>query len=269
MKTTQASAKMFRSPAVVADPTPMPDSAILLTAAGGSDACRSLRPPWSSALDSSRPWGSQTGRPRTALGGASERRRLERDLHDGVQTELVALIVKLALAHDDPDTPPALADMLAEFENRAQFVLDLVRNIARGIYPPVLADFGLREALRGLAARGAADMRLVGTAPRSTDEAEEAVYFACSEAIQNVVKHAGAKSRVTLRLFDRHGSLVVRIADDGDGFDLDQAHQGAGVRNMRDRIEDLGGTFKLASKPGCGTVLTLSLPWPPPADRRP
>jgi signal transduction histidine kinase len=196
------------------------------------------------------------------LGGASERRRLERDLHDGVQSELVALIIKLAAAQQHPETPPALVPMLAAIEGRAQAALDSVRNIARGIYSPVLADFGLGQAMRAQAARAAVSMRLVGTAPRGTEEAEEAVYFACSEALQNVVKHAGDGARVEFGLLHRHASLVVRISDDGRGFDPDQATDGVGMQNIRDRIADLGGTFELASKPGCGTVLTLKLPWP-------
>ena len=209
---------------------------------------------------------TKTRRARTGLGRATERRRLERDLHDGVQSELVALIVKLALAQQDPETPPALVHTLAAIEARAQAALDSVRNTARGIYPPALADFGLDEALRAHAARAAVSMRLVGTAPRGTEEAEEAVYFACSEAIQNVVKHAGDGARVVLRLH-YHGSLVVRVSDDGKGFNPDQATEGVGLQNIRDRIEDLGGTFELASNPGCGTVLTLALPWPTKADR--
>jgi len=209
------------------------------------------------------------GRARTGLGGASERRRIERDLHDGVQSELVAVIVKLAVAQQDPSTPSELAAVLADVERRAQAALDSVRNIARGIYPAVLADFGLREALCAHPARGATRTSVIGTAPRSTAEAEEAVYFACSEAIQNVTKHAGDGSRVALRLHHGHSCLAVRISDDGDGFDPEQTTEGAGLHNMRDRIEDLGGTFELASKPGCGTVLTLSLPWPPGRGRRP
>ena len=98
----------------------------------------------------------------TAVPLADERRRLERDLHDGVQNELVALIVKLALAQQDAETPPALVEMLAGLEARAQAALDSVRNIARGIYPPPLADFGLAKALRAQAARAAVDVRLKG-----------------------------------------------------------------------------------------------------------
>jgi signal transduction histidine kinase len=190
-----------------------------------------------------------------------DRRRWERDLHDGVQNELVALIVKLALAQQDPGTPPALVEMLAGLEARAQAALDSVRDIARGIYPPLLAAFGLAEALRAQAARAPVDVSLEGTAPRGSEAAEEALYFACSEAIQNAAKYAGRGTRVTLRFRHGQGSLRVRLADDGRGFDPARTPEGAGLRNIRDRIEDLGGTCKVASSPGRGTVLTISLPW--------
>jgi signal transduction histidine kinase len=204
---------------------------------------------------------------RSAIGGAGERQRLERDLHDGVQTELIALIVKLAVARQDPDTPPALADTLAGLEAHAQTALDSVRNIARGIYPAILADFGLPEALRAQARRAGVDLSILGSAPRSSEGSEEAVYFACSEAIQNAAKHAGSGARCTLRLRHHAQSLAVQIADDGRGFDPDRTPGRGGLQNIRDRIAELGGTVKLASKPGRGTILTLSLPWPMAADQ--
>jgi signal transduction histidine kinase len=208
---------------------------------------------------------------RTRLVGTAhaERRRLERDLHDGVQSELVALIVKLALAHQDPETPPALMHTLAELEAHAQSALDSVRDIAQGIYPTLLADLGLREALRAQAMRVAIRMRLEGTAPRSTERTEEAVYFSCSEAIQNVAKHAGFGAHVALRLDYLDGTLAVRMADDGRGFDPVRTAYGAGLRNIRDRIEDVGGSSTVTSDPGRGTVLTISLPWPPRGDPGP
>jgi signal transduction histidine kinase len=98
------------------------------------------------------------------------------------------------------------------------------------------------------------------------DAAQEAVYFACSEAIQNVANHAGRGAQVTLRLRHDHGSLTERIADDGRGFDPARTPSGAGLQNIRDRIEHLGGTVKIASSLGHGTVLTISLPWPAGAD---
>ena len=137
-----------------------------------------------------------------------------------------------------------------------------MRNIARGIYPRLLAGFGLAKALRGQAARAPVDASLEGTAPRSTEEAEEAVYFACSEAIQNVAKHAGRPAHVTLRLRYAHGVLTVGVADDGRGFDPSLSTEGAGLQNIRDRVKDVGGTLKVDSTPGHGTVLAVSLPWP-------
>lgn len=230
---------------------------------------RALRSLVLSASDSNPMPAARPARAANPVPSADERRRWERDLHDGVQNELVALIVKLALAQQDPETPPALVEMLAGLQARAQAALDSVRNIARGIYPPLLADFGLAQALRAQAARATVDVRLMGSAPRGTEAAEEAVYFACSEAIQNAAKYAGRAAQVTLRLRHEQGSLAVRIADDGRGFDPAHTPEGAGVQNIRDRIEDLGGTFEVASSPGHGTVLTISLPWPTAADRRP
>jgi signal transduction histidine kinase len=205
------------------------------------------------------------------VGDVNEHRRLrrvERDLHDGVQNELVALIIQLAVAAQDPQTPPGLATALARIEARAQAALDAVRSIARGIYPPLLADFGLAEALRGPAARAAIRVSLIGGVPRSTEEAEEAVYFSCSEAIQNASKHAGLSARMTLWLYHHTRTLTALITDDGRGFDPVQAPEGGGLESIRDRIEGLGGSFAVASEPRRGTVLTISLPWPPRADRR-
>jgi signal transduction histidine kinase len=206
---------------------------------------------------------ARTHRP---LGTADERRRLERDLHDGVQNQLVALIVRLGLAADNPATPPAIADILIDLQARAQGTLDSVRNLARGIYPRLLADLGIREALRAQAAGADVNVSLHGSAPRSTEAVEEAVYFACSEALQNAAKHAGRGAAVELWLEHWHQTLAVRIVDDGQGFDPARAAAGVGIRNIRDRISSVGGTFELGSKPGSGTVLTISVPWPP-ADR--
>lgn len=199
---------------------------------------------------------------------AAERRRIERDLHDGVQNELVALIVKLALARQSPRTPPELGDELAGLEARAQSALDAVREIVRGIYPPLLSDFGLEVALRSQAARAAIHVSIVGFASRSNEQAEEAVFFCCSEAIQNAAKHAGPSAKVKLSLQHQDGTLAVRIADDGRGFDPARTPEGGGLRNIRERIDAVGGMFKLVATPGHGTVLTMSLPWPAAAGGR-
>ncbi|MGO9886532.1 MAG: sensor histidine kinase [Solirubrobacteraceae bacterium] len=140
--------------------------------------------------------------------------------HDGVQGELVALIVKLTLAEQDPSTPPALAGTLSELVARTEAALHFVGEIAHGIYPSPLAAFGVLEAVRAQAMQASVVVSVEGTAPRSTEEAEVAVYFSCLEAIQNVAKNAGSEARVTLRCQHDHGTLVVRVADDGVGFDL-------------------------------------------------
>jgi signal transduction histidine kinase len=193
---------------------------------------------------------------------ASELRRLERDLHDGVQNELVAVIVKLSVLSQDPGTPQPLAVKLCALEGRAQAALDSVRDIARGIYPGVLADFGVEQALRAQAARAPVDVSVCGSAPRSTDEAEAAVYFSCLEAIQNAVKHAGPDAHVTVGLNHEHNCLTACVEDDGRGFDPARTARGAGLRNIRHRVDGAGGSLTVTSSWGQGTMLTISVPWP-------
>lgn len=195
-------------------------------------------------------------------GAAQERRRLVGDLHDGVQNELVALIVGLSLAEADRDTPPELAAMLSALGARAQATLDGIREIAHGNRPPLLVAAGAIEAIRVQAALAPMTVSLAGTAPRSSADAEEAVYFACLEALQNVAKHAGHSARVTLRLRYRDGTLAVRIADDGGGFPRVRVREGAGLTNIFDRLGSVGGTVRITSTPGRGTVLAVTLPWP-------
>lgn len=198
-----------------------------------------------------------------------ERRRLERDLHDGVQNELVVLIVQLSLLRQNPSVSRALASALRALETRAQAALDSVRDLARGIYPQLLADFGLEKALRALSAWAPIELKLGGSAPRSSDDAEAAAYFSCSEAIQNVIRHVGHPAHVTVELQHHrdHGTVTVRITDDGQGFDPDRTPRGAGLENICFRTRALGGSVTLKSEPGRGTAVTLFLPWParPPA----
>lgn len=248
---------------VAADLGPVPTLADAPDGVSESGRVRSLRLPDASRHGTEPIQAPRPDRVPAPAALAAERRRLQRDLHDGVQNELVALIVKLALAQQDPRTPPALAHELALLEARAQTVLDSVRDIVRGIYPLELVKVGVAEALRAQAARAPMDVNVVGTAPRSNDEAEAAVYFSCSEAIQNVAKHAGRAAQVTVGLHHDHGALAVRVEDDGLGFDPTQTSDGVGLGNIHDRIQTLGGSFNLASSPGRGTALTISLPWPP------
>jgi signal transduction histidine kinase len=191
-----------------------------------------------------------------------ERRRLARDLHDGVQGELISLLIRLKQAEADPITPPGLARTFAVLGDHTTAALASVREIALGIYPPALARFGVAEALRTQAERAPTAVVVSGTAPRSTDEAEASVYFSCSEAIQNVAKHAGPRARVTLSLRHDSGMLAVQVKDDGRGFHPGRVPDRTGLGNIRDRINALGGVVKLDARPGRGTILTLALPWP-------
>jgi signal transduction histidine kinase len=185
-----------------------------------------------------------------------------RDLHDGVQNELVSLILGLSLVEDDRHTPPELAASLSVLRARAQSTLSGIREIAHGIRPPLLAAAGVIAALRAQAALATMPVNLVGAAPRSSDNAEEAVYFACLEALQNVAKHTPRSASVSLRLHYRDGRLAVRIADDGGGFVQIRGREGAGLTNIRDRLASVGGKARISSTPGQGTVVAIALPWP-------
>jgi signal transduction histidine kinase len=145
---------------------------------------------------------------------------------------------------------------------RAQSTLSGIREIAHGIRPPLLAAAGVIEALRVQASLATMTVNLVGAAPRSSDNAEEALYFACLEALQNVAKHAHRSASVTLRLRYRDGGLSVRIEDDGGGFVQVRGREGAGLTNIRDRVASVGGKARISSTPGQGTVVAVALPWP-------
>jgi signal transduction histidine kinase len=135
-----------------------------------------------------------------------------------------------------------------------------MRDLARGIYPPLLASDGLEAALRGQI-RGITfpiDLE-VDDVPRQPREAEAAVYFCCLEALQNVAKYAQAK-RVSLRLWREKANLVFRVEDDGRGFDAMTVPQGSGIQNMRDRVEALGGSLGVRSVPGQGTTIEGRVP---------
>jgi signal transduction histidine kinase len=198
----------------------------------------------------------------TALARADERRNLARDLHDGVQNELLSLILRLNLAEQDRRTPTEVAATFAALEEHALAALASLREIAHGLYPLPLIKLGVADALLAQAARAPIKTTVAGSTPRSTDEAEAAIYFCCSEAIQNAAKHGGHAAQVKLTLRHDHGLLTARIEDNGQGFDPAKTTDGAGLTNIRERVQTLHGTLTLDSTPGHGTILTISLPWP-------
>jgi signal transduction histidine kinase len=193
-----------------------------------------------------------------------ERRRLERNLHDGAQQQLIGLRLRLRLAEsllpedlaDDEPVRQALADL----GEAAQSALDDLRDLARGIYPPLLAERGLRAALEGQARKSAIDVRVwTGELGRYPQEAEAAVYFCSLEALQNVAKYAGA-GRATLRLWQDARTLAFTVSDEGAGFDPGQVGYGTGLQGMADRLAALGGTLTVTSRPGAGTTVTGRVP---------
>ena len=195
-------------------------------------------------------------RARLAHGGDAERRRIERDLHDGCQQRLIALRIKLGLAEElvDAGNVPALR-LIEEIAADAEAALEDLHTVVHGVYPSLLVDRGLADALKGLARSAPMPVRVVAEGrSRHPADVEAAVYFACAEALQNVAKHAGgaATARVVLR---RDGSgLAFEVHDDGHGFG-DDVRAGAGLINMEDRVSAVGGRLRVTSAPGRGTTV--------------
>jgi signal transduction histidine kinase len=203
----------------------------------------------------------RASRQRIVAAGNEARKRLERNIHDGAQQQLVALMVRLNLAERLAATEsPRVAEMMAQLKGDTQDALETLRDLARGIYPPMLASNGLVAALEGHARKVQVPVEVEAVeVGRYDEETEAAVYFCCLEALQNVVKSAQA-SRVCVRLQGGPGSLVFEVEDDGQGFDLSSVQRGAGLQNMIDRVEALGGTLEMASAPGHGTRVSGTLP---------
>jgi len=200
-------------------------------------------------------------RARIVASGDAERRRVERDLHDGAQQHLVALAVNLRLATDIiADDQAAGIEMLGAMAEDVQATIREVRELAHGIYPPLLADNGLGEALRAAASRSplAVTVHTDGIG-RYSQGVETAVYFCCLEALQNAGKHAPGAA-VQVRLWEESGGLLFSVSDNGPGFDAAQARGGHGFVNMSDRLGAIGGTVRWESQPGHGTTISGSVP---------
>jgi signal transduction histidine kinase len=203
----------------------------------------------------------RASRQRLVTAQDEERRRLERNIHDGAQQQLVALSVKLRLAETMADRDLAKAKaLIEEVRGGTQEALDDLRDLARGIYPPLLADQGLAAALDAQARKAPLEVEVgpdsVGRYPQET---EATAYFCVLEALQNVAKYANA-SRAVVRLGEERGRLVFSVSDDGRGFDVETTPRGSGLQNMADRLEALGGTIEIVSSPGSGTTITGRIP---------
>jgi signal transduction histidine kinase len=209
----------------------------------------------------------QASRQRIVAAGNEARKRLERNIHDGAQQQLVALMIRLNLVERvAAKESPKAAEMIAQLKTETQEALETLRDLARGIYPPMLASNGLAVALEGHVRKVQVpvEVRAVDVG-RYDEETEAAVYFCCLEALQNVVKSAQA-SRVYIRLEGSLGSLFFQVEDDGCGFDTSSVERGAGLQNMIDRVEALGGALELVSAPGEGTRVSGTLPAEPRAE---
>jgi signal transduction histidine kinase len=188
-------------------------------------------------------------------------RRIERDLHDGAQARLVALGMNIGLAEQQLEKDPEKAqEHLAEARKAAGAALQELRDLARGIHPPILADRGLDAAIRALAAHAAVPVSVdVELAERPPAAVETAAYFVAAESLANALKHAQA-SRIDIDVHKRDDALVVRVLDDGRGG---VSEDGGGLHGLRQRVEALDGSLRIASPEGGPTVIEAVLPCAP------
>jgi len=197
-------------------------------------------------------------RVRVLEAGRRERQRLERDLHDGAQQRLVALSLELGLLSDGAGTDSELRNRLATARGEIAASLEELRDIARGIYPAVLAGHGLPVALESVAARAGTPVQLhVELTGRLSEPVEVAAYYLISEALTNIDKHAQARTAV-VRVRRDESVLVIDVTDDGVGG-ADPA-AGSGLQGLTDRVEALGGRISMTSPIGCGTELRGEIP---------
>ena len=204
----------------------------------------------------------QASRARIVAASDQARRQIERNLHDGAQQHLVALAVNVRLARQLADADPEQAKLiLDELGGELQDAVRELRELAHGIYPPLLMDQGLTAALRAAAGRSPLDVEIVGeTSSRYAADVEAAVYFCCLEALQNAAKYAGEGSHVSVHVREDEGKLVFDVADDGAGFDPATRAGGAGFTNMNDRLGAMGGTLRVDAAPGEGTRIFGAIP---------
>ena len=204
----------------------------------------------------------QASRARIVAASDQARRQIERNLHDGAQQHLVALAVNVRLARQladaDPEQAKAILDGLG---TELQDAVQELRELAHGIYPPLLMDQGLTAALRAAAGRSQLDVEIKGNElPRYAADVEAAVYFCCLEALQNAGKYAGEDARVVVHVREDKGKLGFDVVDDGAGFDPASGARGHGFVNMGDRLGAIGGSLRVDAAPGKGARIAGSIP---------
>jgi signal transduction histidine kinase len=205
----------------------------------------------------------RTSRQRLVAAQDEERRRLERNIHDGAQQQLVALAVKARLAGQFAEREPAKAvELLGQIEAETQSALEDLRDLARGIYPPLLADRGLVAAIEAQSRKSHLGVEVNADGlGRFPADVEATVYFCALEALQNITKYAAA-DRTVIRLGRANGNLSFEVEDDGRGFDPTAVGTGSGLQGMADRLAAVGGSLNIRSSPGQGTTVAGLVPVP-------
>ena len=202
----------------------------------------------------------RASRQRLVVAQDEERRRLERNLHDGAQQQLVALKVKLTLAERIAESGKPVGELLRQLGGETQDAIENLRDLARGIYPPLLAAQGLPSALTAQGNKAALPVVVESEGiDRYSQDVEAAVYFCCLEALQNIAKYADA-SLATIHLREADGWVEFSVVDDGVGFDAETIVRGAGLQNMADRLDAVGGSVEIRSELGVGTTLSGRVP---------
>jgi signal transduction histidine kinase len=205
-------------------------------------------------------------RARIAAAGEIERRALERDLHDGAQQQLTAVLVRLTLVGEMLPMGSAAQAELAGLGCDLEQTLEELRRLAHGIYPVPLAAAGIVGALEAVAERSGGTIEVVSDCiGRYPPEFESAVYYCCLEAVQNATKHGGPGIAIVIGLRQSGAELRFEVRDDGRGFDPAAGHQGVGLRNMHDRLDALHGQLEITAAPGRGAAVVGTVPVSAPA----
>jgi len=196
----------------------------------------------------------QASRGRLVAAADAERRRIERNLHDGAQQHLVALSVKVRLLEQFAERDPERArSLMNQLQDDVSSAIEELRSLAHGIYPPLLSSAGLPVAMRAACRRAPLPASLAADGVgRHPPEVEAAVYFCCLEALQNAAKYAGDGASAQVRIWEDAGGLLFEVFDDGAGFETNRQSDGAGLTNMRDRLGAVGGMLRVESG-GAGT----------------
>ena len=202
----------------------------------------------------------RASRARIVAAGQRERRRLERNLHDGAQQRLLAIQLKLSAARGRT-TDEQLVEELDAVTADAATAAEELRTLAHGLYPAVLRERGLTDALRAFALTAPVPVEIVdGGTRRCSEEVEEAMYYSVLEAVQNVAKHGGREARATVTLARFVGDCSFTVEDDGIGFDAEETPEGFGLVSIRDRIGAIGGEVEISSRRGHGATVRAVVP---------